>query len=388
MANILLGWELGGGRGHLVKLRDLAERLRKDGHRTCFAVQRLDALGAAEEAGGPVAQAPLAPALLRGTARAHPGVPATHGDILARLGLDDAALVANLVREWQRLFASFAPDLVVADFAPFLLMAARGRIPAVAVGNGFSLPPAGLPCFPNLTAAAPLADEERLLAALDRGLAAAGAERVARLPAVYAADRSIVASFTELDPYREQREEPLVAPHFGPVLPPPAGTGDEVFVAVAAGPESPLWDGLAAAGLPVRAYAPLFSAEDRAKLAKRGIAMAAEPVPFAEIAARSRLLISHGGLGIVSSGLVAGLPQVVCHFDLEKALTGLAIARLGVGGHVSLPALDPERFAASLRQMAADDGFARRAREAAPGFRARCGAPFVDEVAQAVAALA
>ena len=58
--------------------------------------------------------------------------------------------VADQMRAWRALYAQHDIDLVVADYAPGALLAARGRIPAIAVGVGYTLPPAGLEQFPAL----------------------------------------------------------------------------------------------------------------------------------------------------------------------------------------------------------------------------------------------
>jgi UDP:flavonoid glycosyltransferase YjiC (YdhE family) len=81
--------------------------------------------------------------------------------------------------------------------------------------------------------------------------------------------------------------------------------------------------------------------------------------------------MTYGGLGFVSSALAAGVPVVVVHYDLEKALTGQAITRMQLGGHVYAGSVQPDAFATSLRQLYQNDSFQRRARELAPGFRAR-----------------
>jgi UDP:flavonoid glycosyltransferase YjiC (YdhE family) len=126
----------------------------------------------------------------------------------------------------------------------------------------------------------------------------------------------------------------------------------------------------------------------QAALSALGFEVEPRPLPFATIAARSRLLVSHGGHGFVSAGLLAGLPQVVFHYDLEKLLNGLAVARLGLGGHTALATLKPERFGPDLAALHGDDALAARARAAGERFRARA-MPHADAaVVEAVGALA
>lgn len=104
------------------------------------------------------------------------------------------------------------------------------------------------------------------------------------------------------------------------------------------------------------------------ELRRLGIKVEPKPLPFDEIADRSRLLVSHGGHGFVCSALLAGIPQVVCHYDIEKLLHGRAVARMGLGGFAGLTEIDPATFAGSLVTLYQDEALQRRCREAAPGF--------------------
>jgi hypothetical protein len=386
MAHVLIGWEFGAGRGHVLRIARLAEALEQAGHDVSVALQRPDLL-AAERWRRRVWQAPVSPRMLVSGARPAKGIPTTMGDILARLGMDDAAIVASQVRGWRRLLDAFRPDLVIGDFAPFLLLAVRGRLPSILIGSGFLTPPDHLPAFPDLIEHPPSADEATTLATVNSGLAEAGAPTIGALPQVYASEARIPATLAEFDPYGAHRREPLASPLQGSVG--EAAGGEEVFVymteAIAA--DSPLWRGLAAAALPVRVHVPRMRPDLRDALAGHGFIVEAEPLPFAEIAARSRLILSHGGTGLLCAAAAAGIPQIVCHYDLEKLLSGVAVARHNVGGHVSLGAIEPAAFASSLRQLHGDEALAGRARALGAAIRGRDQPQFDDAVLSAVAAL-
>ena len=387
MARILIGWELGANRGHAERLARLGATLRDKGHDIVFAVQRLDAFAPDQAAGDPVWQAPLSPRLLVTVPKGPLPPPVGMADILARLGMDDGALVAAVLRGWQRIFAAVAPALVIADFAPFLLLAARGRLPTIAVGNGFSLPPAGMAAFPSLVAGNGV-DQSALTEQVNAALAGTGGAAIRGLPQVFAADRSLPATFAELDPYRSRRDDALICP-----LPADfeaaASDGEELFVygPESLPPDSPLWKGLAQSGLVVRVHVPRAAPRLREAVQALGLLFEPEPLPLPLIARRSRLLLSHGGHGLVCAGLAAGLPHVVVHADLEKLSYGHALARAGLGGHVALHALRPDAFAASLRRVHGDDALAARARAAAPDFLARDRRDQPSLVAQAAADL-
>lgn len=371
MARFLLGWELGANRGHLVRLATIARQLAAQGHEVAVAAQRLSRAFDFPKA-TTLWQAPVWPRLLGNVGALGGPMPNTMGDILVRLGLDDEATLPVLVEGWDSILSAVRPDAVVADFAPALLCAARGRLPTLLVGLGFDAVPHALPAFPSLTGQPATFAEEQTLARVNRGLEQRGRPPIERLPQMFAADHVLAGTFTELDPYARSRTEPVVAPSVSHPLG-EAGGGEELFLYADAAllRIAPLWDGLVRAALPIRVHAQGASDAQNDELAKLGFMVERGAIPFADIARRSRVTMSYGGLGFTSSSLAAGLPTIVVHYDLEKKLTGEAITRLQLGGHVFAGGIQPEAFATSLRQLYQNDSFQRRARELAPGFRER-----------------
>lgn len=390
MAHILLGWEFGGNRGHATALLSIADALQRRGHRISFALQRVDALASGQLRGAPVWPAPVTPRLLINTSRPRSGHPQSMGDIAARLGFDDREIVEALVRAWRQLLDAIRPDLVISDYGPVLLTAARGRVPTIGTGTAFSTPPSPMDRFPSLTGEPPVFDEEEVLEAVNGALRRLGIARLAHFPEIFAASRELGGSFMEFDPYAEWRTEPLVMPMLRggqPAL--AAGGGEEVFVYMPEQVqlEAALWKGLVRSGLPVRVHAANSNAALERGLAEMGLRVEPEPLPFAGIAERSRLVISHGGHGFVCSALLTGLPQVICHFDLEKQIYARAITDMAVGGMVPMLQIEPEAFAASLVQVYRDDALAARAHAAAQGFQTRYDRAKEESVADAAEAL-
>jgi UDP:flavonoid glycosyltransferase YjiC (YdhE family) len=382
MARFLLGWELGAGRGHLVRLIGIARRLVDAGHQVSIASQRVPS-GFAIPDRVALWQAPVWPRLLANVGALGGPLPNTMGDILFRIGLEEPDGFAAIIAAWDSILAAVEPDAVAADFAPALLCASRGRLPTLAVGHAFDTVPPHLERMPSLTGKAAAYPEEQVLARANAGLAKRGRPPLLTLPSIFAADQVLAGTFTELDPYAAWRRTPVVAPSVAAPIG-EAGQGEEVFLY--AEPSllrtGALWEGLVRAALPVRVYAQGASAAQQAELAKLGFLVEPSPIPFARIAERSRLVMTYGGLGFVSSALAAGVPVVVVHYDLEKALTGQAITRMQLGGHVHAGGIQPEAFATSLRQLYHNDSFQRRARELAPSFRERL-APEQEELATA-----
>ncbi|MCY7338960.1 MAG: hypothetical protein LH465_03265 [Sphingomonas bacterium] len=381
MAHVLIGWELGANRGHAVRMAALGAALRNAGHEVSFAVQRIDALSEAEAGGSLVWQAPVTPRLLISGSSFGGAATTSMADTLARLGFDDGGIVAAMINGWHRLIAAIRPAVVIADYAPFLLLAVRGRVPSIAIGTAFSQPPANMQRLPQLIEGQGAVDQPKLLATINRALASVGTPPLAALPRLFEADRMIPASFAELDPYAADRGEILASP-----LPADftarAGSGEEVFVYAPEriAPDAPLWRGLAASGLAVRIHPQRAQPVLLNALAGHGFSVEAEPVDFATIAARSRIVVSHGGHGFACAAMAAGLPQVVCPHDLEKLLHGMAVAREGLGGHVSMRQLNPGRFGADLVTFYRDEALAQRTRARAEMLRRRDQPDFTSSV--------
>lgn len=388
MARFLLGWELGANRGHWVRLTDIARRLAAEGHTVAIAAQRLSrAFDLPPEV--TLWQVPVWPRLLGNVGALGGPLPQTMGDILVRLGLDSDDTLPSLIQGWDAIIAAVRPDAVVADFAPALLCAARGRCPTLAIGWGFDTVPPTLSAFPSMTGQPAAFAESETLARVNRGLAESARAPIRSLPEMFAADRMLAGTFTELDFYRDWRSEPVVAPSVAhPVG--EAEAGEEIFLYADATllRALPLWDGLVRAALPVRVHVQGASDAQNAELQRLGFIVERRAIPFADIARRSRITMSYGGMGFLSSSLAAGLPTVVVHYDLEKKINGEAITRLQLGGHVPATGIQADAFATSLRQLYQNDSFQRRARELAPSFRDRLFPAQEDLAVQTVMALA
>lgn len=396
MARILLGWELGANRGHIIRLLAVADALSDEGHEVALALQDLSLMPPGRLASFMLHQAPLWPRLLASTARRYVQAAETMGDILHRIGLDDPATLPSLITGWHSIFAAFQPQLVIGDFSPAMGLAARGRVPVLHLGTGFSLPPADMDHFPTLSGREPVHDEAVTLQQSNSGLTAIGEAALTSLPAIFAADRQLPGEFARLDPYQAFRTggygPPSVA-HPVPVLAAqPEGdpaARNEVFVYgfERAMTKQDLWQGLQLSRLKVRVHIPRLNSVTAKALSDRGFIVEPHPVPFADIARRSRIVISHGGHGFVCSAMLAGLPQIITHYDLEKCLTAKRVAGMGVGGHVALDNLKPQAFAQGVCQLYQADAPQQKARALASELASEMGTGPTTPVIQAAAEL-
>ncbi|MGV8832673.1 MAG: glycosyltransferase [Devosia sp.] len=383
MARVLLAWELGGNSGHVVRLAAIATRLRADGHQISLAVQRPDSLRRSRAAfeGCEIRQAPVWPGLLAGVATGASA--ATYGDILAMYGMADSGILEFLLRSWEQLLTDAAPDIVVCDFAPAALLATAGRVPRVAVGTGFTVPPVGarFPIFhPDRTV--PNFDEQALLRAVNHALNRTGRAPLEALPDIARADVAMPAVFRELDPYGSLRSGPEVAPFLDGARV-TAGVGDALAVYLPAGDlrglaaEAVAALVAAAADRRVLAHMPGLPLDHLKTLSDAGVEVFDRPIPPAIIASTARLVLSTGGIGLTSTALAAGLPMAFIPGSVEQRLTALAVETLGSGRTVGGDGKRGMEIGSALAAVLSDTAPGNVARRRAPGFMARIGDPSV-----------
>jgi hypothetical protein len=114
VATVLFAWESGGGLGHLLQMRPLAEGLVRRGHKVYVSLRHLS--GAAAEAFGSIGvrfrQAPFKSDGPRPARRTE-----NFADVLAATAWGDARELFILAYAWRGLIEDIRPDLIVFDHA-------------------------------------------------------------------------------------------------------------------------------------------------------------------------------------------------------------------------------------------------------------------------------
>jgi UDP:flavonoid glycosyltransferase YjiC (YdhE family) len=141
MPTILLVWELGGGRGHLGPLRQLAERLIDRGHHMFLASRNVVAAGELFS-GLPVGL--FAAPFLPGTPSYAVSPVRSFVDILHNVGFGSRDDLVALASAWLSIYTAVRPDAIVFDHSPTAL-AASYAFPTrrILLGTGFACPPPG-----------------------------------------------------------------------------------------------------------------------------------------------------------------------------------------------------------------------------------------------------
>jgi hypothetical protein len=355
LANILMGWEMGAGHGHVVPLLALARRLREHGHRPIIALRDVVTAAAHLRKDGftatqaPVWRPPAEPALRLGQA-------ASFADVLVSTGFGTPDKIHAVLSAWDGLIDLAEPKLVVAEYSVGLGLAARGRVPVVAMGTGFSMPPPHLEAFPVLRPKVkPLIRQGDLLSHINAVQRERGAPPLSRLPALFDAEGQFVYVLPLMDPYADCRIQPADGP-LEP-LPDPVPPAKEHHVFVYMGMEhtdhGALLEGLGRAGLPATVYLRGASPEYLRKLERPGLHMLDAPMPFSDILPKCTLVVHYGALGTAAACLGMGRPQVVLPRYLERSLLAEALAKHGTG--IIVPKDSSASDMASLLRGAADN---------------------------------
>ncbi len=354
MARILFAWELGGGIGYVDRLSQVADALASEGHEPVFVVR--DLVSTAELfARKPwiVMQAPMAVGLLHPT-QPH-FVPGSYADLLAVNNFANAEHLFRLAHAWHMLFLALQPALVVAEYAPVATLAAHGRIPTIAMGHGYILPPPNLGEFPIFDPAAQrFAPPEKIVEAVRAVQQRLGGPVADTVPAVIGGTRHFVTAFAETDPYAGFRSQPNAGP-LDSIPPPVAPAGPPSFYAYLSATHPQLrmiLQSLVECGLPGAAYIKRITPEVRQYLSERKVHVFDRPPPLAEVTRGAHVIVHHGGAATLAAAMGAGRPQMLWPEVADQQVSANTIDRLGVSVHARRRLGSAAQAARAMRELA------------------------------------
>jgi UDP:flavonoid glycosyltransferase YjiC (YdhE family) len=359
VARFLCAWEFGGDLGHVRRLIPIARELRVRGHEVSVAFRDSSYLHEAMREGIEAFVAPL----LRAP-REMSIAPLNFSDMLLNLGFEDPAGLAGALRAWGSLFALLRADVVVCDYAPTALLAARNAgLPRVTVGTGFSVPRAEdpLPALRHWAAADPnvlRALDDRLLAAIRKALEGSGAAPPAAARDILEANADLLCTFRELDPFAPREAGEYVGPQGDAATGLDIGWGDaprpRVFAYLK--PRSARFEavlaGLRAMDVSAIVAAPGLAPERAAAASTRSLRVVPSTVNLERVLPGSDLCVAHGGPGLAARALVAGVPMALLPEHLEQYLVASRLAKGGGAALVS-PEEAPPDFGQWLTQLLA-----------------------------------
>ena len=333
MRRALLAWESGSGRGHIVALKKVAEAI-SDRFECDAALCRMKHADELAQTCISVFQSRYL-SFDTNSPRTGSGVQtATWGEFLGDIGFRKPEFLAAQIAWWKSEIQKRRITLVVADFAPCAMLAARSLgIPCVAISPGYGLPPGHLVEFPVLIPefATRLYDEADIVAAINEAGVSVDLPPLEHLPQIYDCEAHIVRTLPMLDPHHDARAFPVLSPIDAPMAE-IEGAGDEVFVYFSTNEasEPEVIRAIGNLGLPTRAFAPALDEAGLAALAAQGVIVQNTPYPLDLIRRRARILVNAGQHGTLCFGMMAGLPQVALPQHLEHSYYARRAAHHGM----------------------------------------------------------
>jgi len=337
MSRILFAWELGANFGHIARDLPLALACRAAGHDVLFAVTDLAICrGIASEYGFAFVQAPVArPKSFR---QKQPN-PINFADMLLRSGFAERESLDASVLGWKGLFDLFKPDLVVHDFAPRALLAARLQgLPVLLLGNGFETPLKASP-QPSFRPWEPISAgdlqraEDSLVEHINGALARHGGDPIGRLWDLYAAHPLLMTGFREFDHFGARPE----ATYVGPAVHLPAAQSARfernglhvlVYLRSTIALVENVFEALQQVDAEVVCIIPDLPPHWPDKYGRLRFYLG--PIDLQAMLPQANLMISHG-TGTLGAAVAAGVPVLMVPNVVENYLSSIALEQQGLG---------------------------------------------------------
>ncbi len=292
----------------------------------------------------------------------------TYADLLQVSGYATPGSLNGLLDAWQLMLEQIAPDLLIADFAPTAMLAARiAKVKQAAIGDGYSLPALARPMpllrpWAEIAPGAAADTEGRVLAVIDACLMGRGARGLRALRDLFRDGPNFLCTFPELDHYSIRADGSWYGEVFtatgGETAPWPEASGERIYI-----------------DLDVRhpAIGPLVAVLDRVGLPAqiRGVGMT--EALAAQISRHSvrvdtggnRLALTQAADIVVCQGadvaipaLLNGKPLLMLPVFVEQMMTLHRVASQGIGHGLS-PDSNEAAIDASLRRLV-DDSVCRQ----------------------------
>lgn len=330
----ILAWELGYGLGHIGVLSPVAARLNKMGW-DCILAGHIEH---ATRGLVPASSVAIAPPPLLTVQRNS----ASYAELLYNAGFHNPIAALAAVKGWLSIFDKYSPSVLVADLAPFAILAARiAGLPVVITGSSFNLPPPASPqpylrVWDGATSLVPVGKiEAAALQGINTVLRLNNRQVVRSVFEMYNHATPVLCSYAELDHFeRNAVMQPIR--YCGPIriegqgisAPWPEGKGAKVFVHLKTSNSNTgaIIGALADLGCRTLAYIPNHPARSA-----DGQTISNAPFNLLEVASDSDLAITQGNLSTSLFFVERGVHVLSSPETLEQALTARRITKMGFG---------------------------------------------------------
>ncbi len=347
----MLAWELGSNHGHIAKLVKIAEELILRGHHISFvlkdplSLEKFNAASLLENEKVELFQAPY-----KKMARTPDQEVKSLPEILFYHGFATMADLSGLLEEWLFLFDKIQPDIAIAEYAPSLLVASRSKkwkeLRCIVVENGFGhLPP--IPPGPylalsqNSNKSAWKEVAESIVKVINSLAIDYNLEPLEHLGDLFAVEQSFITTIPELDFYPRPDSCHTYVGNLD--SPSSVSFGESPTIGKTAfaylRPESGLFfkmlDAFKSLDIKVHLYAPGLRRRDVLRLSTQSLLISTQPLNTDQFMKNSNIVVHHGGIGILTSSLLEGIPNLIAPTQLEQENNAAKLAKIGCGLSVS-----------------------------------------------------
>jgi len=352
MANILCAWEFGGGLGHLLQLIPVAENLAEAGHNILLAVPepalalKLIKRAYVERGAIKLVQGPTWAAISGINIQDVPMQ--SMADVLGIFDFANGTKLKAIVDVWDNIIHSSRADLIVADSAPTLRLAAGNKVPFVVIGNGYTIPPPHRrfpPIRPWESEITPSsrAKEDAILKAIHILQTQRSAVILPFVADLFHGDQSFICTCPEFDPYAAYRLAPPLRPHNSPMITKRLAIKDRqkerLFIYLPSQhPSLPeIFKALGRLKSEATAYIANADYDKLRSFAPSSVHILDCPARFEDVLGSCRILIHHAGLSTAYAAMQAGAPQILLPQNLEHFITARKVTEIagGIGKNVS-----------------------------------------------------
>lgn len=287
--------------------------------------------------------------------------------IIHNAGYDTPGRLAGMITAWQNLYTLINPDLIVFDYSPTAMLAARNnRAKTIAIGTGFHLPPKTHP-LPSVSTELGdpqdsnelLAFENRVLKTINGALTLTDIEPLAQFTSLLDADETILRTLSELDHYSGRTN----ANYAGIMKSPPGETpawptapGPKVFAYLKKFETLPnLLETLNRKRYPTLIYGDKIPEEIMQRFSSDTLNFVERPLDMDAIGQTADVAICNAGHGATTEMLLSGVPLLLLPLNGEQQMVANNIERLGAG--LSAPKLHPGSMEHKLEMLLRETGF-------------------------------
>jgi hypothetical protein len=334
---VVIACEMGGGWGHVLRLKAIAREFRSRGCRVVFLCRDAKkAQRACEDLEIEIEQSPAWD--IHKT-----GFSLNYAHCVWGNGYWDEETFQAHFRWWTERYLALKPDYVLTDYAPTALLAALSlAIPRGALGTGFTLPPEESP-MPGLHPWLPLPDKklaeaEEMLVARMRG----AVPSVKAAAHIFHGAHRFLTIFPETDHYEDRGDERYWGPIFENVTDAgclwPEGSGPRVFFYMSAAGSrlKDLMKHIRRLGHPAVGYIRDMPESDCRMMESPTLRISAEPIDILRAASECDLAVTHGGYSTTARMLLLGARLLICPEQLEQTLLAHRLHEQGLCEFISL----------------------------------------------------